>query len=66
MDISYAQTKYDYDESGNCIYRGQHRDPNIDDDDGFWIITKYGYDANGNCNSQLMRTGSWTDREDGW
>ena len=66
MATEYAVTKYDYDENGNCIYKGQHRAPGADEDDIYWIITKYGYDVNGNCEDKSMRTGSWTGRTSGW
>ena len=62
----FLQTKYEYDEDGNCVYKGQHRDPNALESDEFWIIFRYGYDENGNCNEKLMRTGSWTDRATKW
>lgn len=61
----FNQTKYEYNASGQTIYRGEHTDATATDSDPNWIITKFEYDG-----FKLLRvrrkTSSWTDRATGW
>ena len=59
-------TRYDYNDSGRLLYKGQHTDQNASPDDGNWVITKYYYDENGMPDLVRIRTTSWTLRDQGW
>ncbi|RPI56280.1 MAG: hypothetical protein EHM49_00695 [Deltaproteobacteria bacterium] len=61
----YNSMRFDYDSSGNILYKGEHTDQNASVDDVNWIISKYFY--SGSMIIQVrVRTTSWTDRVIGW
>jgi len=62
----YNSTKFDYDEDGRLLYKGEHTDHDAAESDTGWIISKYYYDNNGMIINIRIRTTSWTNRTAGW
>lgn len=62
----YNSIRYDYDQDGRVIYKGEHTDYNAATSDTNWTITRYTYTAGGQVESIAIRTTSWDDRASGW
>ena len=62
----FPRVKYEYDQYGRIIYKGENANYTAVDSDTTWIITKYSYDGSGNVTESRVRTTSWTNRSSGW
>jgi len=62
----WYSVKYQYDDDGNCIYKGCNHNYDAEEDDENWFITRYYYDDDGNCIAKKVRQNSWTNRANGW
>jgi hypothetical protein len=64
-DSYWRKMLYDYDGSGNLIYKGLHVTYNAADSDTGHLIFKYTYTGE-NLTMKQIRFGSWTGRTTGW
>jgi len=62
----YNSIRFDYDENGRLLYKGEHTAHDAAESDTGWIISKYYYDNNDMIISIRIRTTSWTNRTQGW
>ena len=64
----WKDKQYEYDESGNCIYKGFHTTVNAGADTAGRYIWKYTYDVNGySTRVQGPLIGTWTNKANlGW
>lgn len=59
----YAQERYDFDTSGNLIYRAGNTIATASDSETSWFIYKYTWDLNSNLSSiRGPIKGAWTNR----
>ena len=61
----YNSVRYDYNNSGMVLYKGEHTDHNASENDVNWVISKYYY-TGGMVMQIRRRTTSWTNRATGW
>ena len=61
----YNAIKYEYNSSGQIIYKGEHITQDAADSNENWVITKYYY-TNNVITGMRIRTTSWNNRGIGW
>lgn len=62
----YNSIRYDYDDKGRVIYKGEHTAHDASESDTEWVITRYYYSSKGTVAHVRRRTTSWTNRATGW
>lgn len=62
----WKDTRYEYDVSSNCIYKGLHRRLNALTADTNWYVNKYDYNGSNNCTQKRLQITSWDGRASGW
>jgi hypothetical protein len=62
----YPRVKYENDDRGHILFKGENANYAAVDDDTTWVITKYYYDLKWLIVEIRVREGSWTNRVQGW